>query len=323
MLTVASYYKYCPDKQEGFGMSLPGLGARRWWETALGIALPKLLGNATLVGRAFNYDNSLDRIRPYQIIDIPHNITYCQPFDPPLRRPLPTFGSFVYGCIDDVEGNERQLELWLRSTKPDVLFSLHDPRPHLAELCKPYDCQVVPMGWFELEAKPYIADKIYTAVSTGAFGYPCYPQRTVIMENLQQIADEERDGILVASTNNQCRYPISTDRYQYIIGNARYYVTAGTWDVCIPAKCIEVMNAGACLVMPEAPRCADYGLVDGETYIKLHDPSDKFELSRVLGSDAWRYIAPAGQKLVQKRHMIQHRAAQILEVYAQWKESHG
>ncbi|GAI41069.1 unnamed protein product, partial [marine sediment metagenome] len=39
------------------------------------------------------------------------------------------------------------------------------------------------------------------------------------------------------------------------------------------------------------------------------------EIDDIIASDRWREIAPAGQKMVQERHMIENRRDQILKVY--------
>ena len=125
-----------------------------------------------------------------------------------------------------------------------------------------------------------------------------------------------REDVIVSPTHDQSKYPLSTSEYESAVRRTKYYITGGTWDFEIPAKCIEVMNLGACLVCPEMPKAAEYGLVNGVTYIKLNSVE---EIPAILASDRWEQIAPAGQRLVQERHTVHVRAKQIIRAYQEWK----
>jgi hypothetical protein len=54
------------------------------------------------------------------------------------------------------------------------------------------------------------------------------------------------------------------------------------------------------------------GFIDGKTYIKL-DSDD--QIPGILDSEAWMKIGLAGQAMVHKRHSMQQRAKDILEIY--------
>jgi len=173
-MRIASYYKSCPPDQSQIGCSLYGLGARKYWETAIGEALPQAMGQAFLSPRPWNWNLSFDKVVTYPVLEGQYDINYCEVFDTPERRPE----GFVYGLVDDVLGREEQFEFWLEQVKPDMLFPTHDPRPEVGELCRKHGCQCEFLPWFIGGPMPYHADKTITAMSTGAMGYPCYPTRT-------------------------------------------------------------------------------------------------------------------------------------------------
>ena len=307
-MRIASYHKTCPSEQSKIGCSLYGLGARAYWETAIGRALPQAIGEATLSARDWNWNLAMDKIATYPVLEGRYDLNYCEVFDVPERRP----DGFVYGLIDDVIGREEQLEFWLDHVRPDVLFPTHDPRQEVAKLCQPYGCKCEFLPWFIEHPQPYYPDKTIAAMSTGAIGYPCYPTRTKIIEFMESL---DRSDCIVSGTHDQTKYGLTNEEYQRAIAHTKYYVTAGTWDFEIPAKCIEVMNAGSCLVCPEMPAMPYYGFVDGENYIKLNDVS---EIPAILASDRWETVAPAGQRWVQERHTVTQRAKQIVRAYEVW-----
>ena len=308
-MRIASYYKTCPANPRELGMSMNGLGARKWWETALGVAVPQAIGEAFLSSRPHNWDLSMGKVANYSILSNSSDLSYCEVFDVPERRPE----GFVYGFVDDVLGREPQLDHWLQNVRPNVLFVTHDPRPEVEDLCRPYNCRRIFLGWFIEKPQPYIAEKTITAMSTGAMGYPCYPTRTKIIEYLRGL---NRPDCIVAGTHDQTQYGLTDEAYYDALSRTKYYITAGTWDFEIPAKCIEVMNYGACLVCPDMPAAKWYGLEDGVNYIKLNSVD---EIPGILASDRWKEIAPAGQKLVQENHTVQKRAEQIIQVFGEFR----
>jgi len=312
-MRIATYYKTCPPDQAQLGCSMYGLGARKYWETAIGVALPQAIAQASqgqvhYALRQWNWDLSLERIVTYPIfhsLQESDDISYCEVFDVPERRP----DGFVYGLVDDVIGREEQLEFWLEHVRPDVLFPTHDPRPEVGELCRKYGCKCEFLPWFIESPQPYCPDKTITAMSTGAIGYPCYPTRTKIIEFM---AGLNRSDCIVGGTNDQTKYALTAEQYEKAVAHTKYYVTAGTWDFELPAKCIEVMNAGACLVCPQMPAMPYYGFEDGVNYIRLDEVQD---IPAIIDSNRWETIAPAGQRWVQEHHTVTQRARQIIGAY--------
>lgn len=300
-MKVASYYKYLLPGSTDVAYS--GMGCGYYWQNVIGIKLQQMLGKATVVGRL--HSPSSRTIERYPILDDDYDISYCQLFDIPFKRP----SGFVYGIISDFIRMEVLLTAWLEEIKPDVLFTTQYYKSNLITLCAKYSCKCEFLPWFNVEKEPYIEDKIVTAMSTGAIG-PTYPQRTMICDYLMRL---NRDDVISKSTNDQKRYPLSKEEYVKNLRRTKYYITGGIFDFQIPPKYFEVCNYGACLVSSNMPMMEKCGFVDGKTYIELNSIA---EIDDIIASDRWREIAPAGQKMVQERHMIENRKDQILKTYA-------
>lgn len=299
-MKVVSYYKYLTDIAN---VGRTGAGGGNYWQDVIGILLQKMLGDAILVGRPHGRDSR--DIATYPVLDDSCDIAYCQVFDIPWPRPS---ASFVYSIISDYIRLEPELEDWLQRASPDVLFSTQYYKQDLIDLCNKYGCKCIFLPWFNVEKKSYIADKSITAMSTGAVGGN-YPLRTNICRYLRSL---NRSDILVKTTNTQLKYALSNEEYERSLSHTKYYISGGIYDFQIPPKYFEVCNYGACLVSFDMPMMRKCGFVDGETYIKLNKLED---IEEIIASDRWKEIAPAGQKMVQERHMIEMRVKQILEVY--------
>jgi len=292
---VASYYKYVVVEQEG-------LGNANYHTDIIGKKLQQLLGEATFVGRMPGADSR--DVRQYDILDGDFDINHLQLFDLPHKRPK----GFVYTTISDYLRLEPELDRWLNKVRPDVLFPLQHYRQDIINHCERYNCKCVLLPHFLIKKPPYIKEKKITAYMSGAWGMN-YPLRTTIARYLKNL---NRKDISINMTNDQHNYAFTDKEDHTNLSVSKYVFSGGVYDFQIPPKYFDICNCGACLVSFDMPMMAECGFVDGKTYIKLNSLED---IDQIIASGRWREIAPAGQKMVQGRHMIEKRAEQILRVY--------
>jgi hypothetical protein len=304
---IASYYKWLPPQSEvdiGYG----GLAGRQWWVDVVAKRMMQMLGDATLIGRRHGRSLNHEDIVTYPILRGKFDMNYCQIWDIPEPRPA----GFVFGLACDIIDREKQFEAYLDCVQPNLLITLQDTRAEVFEACAARGIRCVFWPWFDADPQPYIEQKPFAAMSTGAIG-PVYPQRTELMEALESL---DRKDVITSPIQDRRAYPLDTVEYHTYLARTRYFVTGGIYDFQIPAKYIEACNYGACLVCFESPHMAEQGWVDGETYIKLNSVD---ELPAILDSNRWREIGRAGQRMVQSRHLLVHRVRQLQEEYAAWQ----
>lgn len=312
MRLISCYKSLSAEQQELGGV---GQGGGNYWEDVVGIALQQQMilaageGGDSLVlsPRPHGFD-SFDRM-DYDFLgnETEFDLAYCQLFEVPKRRPA----KIIYTILSDYLGMQDVLEDFLMRARPNFLISLQYPNPDLAVQCEKYGCKVIMLPWFNERNNQAFGTKTITAMCTGKMG-GTYPRRDEIFKALEAL---NRQDVVLSGITDPTKghaFKLTNEQYQQALASTKYYFSGGIYDFQIPPKYFEVCNYGACLVSPPLPQMEACGFVDGQTYIKLD--SDE-QIPGILDSEAWMKIGLAGQAMVHKRHSMQQRAKDILEVY--------
>jgi len=301
-----------------------GQGGGGYWERDVGQLLQEALAEA-LDHAEVNFDprphgkDSFDR-HPYTPPHFEYDIAYCQLFEIPTRRPA----DFVYSIVSDYIGMEDVLEDFLAQVKPDLMISFQYPLkppveieglpqlgclPNLVEQCERHGCTVAYLPWFNTRnIHVYEPKKPIAGMCTGKMS-GTYPFRDAAWRYLQTLG---RDDIVLSGNPTGSTFSLSDEDYRCSLATTKYYFSGGIYDIQIPPKYYEVCNYGACLVSPPMPMMEMSGFIPNETYLPIESVD---QIPDILESDAWRKIAPAGQRMVHERHGIRQRAKDIAQIY--------
>jgi len=262
-----------------------------FWTDGIGIALPKAIGDATLV--------PLPRGVTTYDVDGDYDIAYCHMWAVPKKKPA----KFVYAFLSDYIGNETKVKEWLEAVQPDLLCCLQTCPEDLVEFGEKIGCRVVFLPWFVVKVPSY-QEKTILAMCSGCIG-SIYPSRTQIFNYLVAM---NREDFVLSCSNKFGDYPLSNEKYRESLAVTKYYFSGGIYDRFIPPKYYEVCACGACLVSFRMPHMQELGFIDGETYLELPYLGD---IRKILQTDQWRPIGRTAQEMIRERHTVEKRAEQI------------
>jgi len=265
-----------------------------FWTEGIGIALPKAIGDATLVPLP------PDTIS-YDVVEGDYDIAFCHTWAVPKKRPA----EFVYSFLSDYVNNETKIREWIKIVQPDLLCCLQTCPEELIDFGKAVGCRIELVPWFVLEV-PDRFEKTITAMCSGCVG-SAYPSRTQIYDHLVSM---NRSDFVLSCSDDFGNYRLSREGYEEAVRRTKYYFSGGIYDLYIPPKYYEVCAYGACLASFEMPFMERCGFVDGETYLKLTSIED---IGRILKTDQYQAIGRNAQQMIRERHTVEKRARQIRE----------
>jgi hypothetical protein len=282
-MKIISYY--CLDDNSHFP----------FWQTHIGEALPKYIGDAVLVPITGNYE----------VLNDYFDIAYCQLYFIPKSRPA----KFVYTFLSDYVGYEKMVKNWILAVKPNLICMLQELPQDLIDFANKNGCRVELLPWFIKDIEKPYQDRDILGFCSGCIKRNHYPQRGLINDYLK---NKKFEGVILSTNELFGKYKFSNDEYIETLKRSRYYFSGGIYDRLIPPKYYEVCNHGCTLVSFDMPFMERCGFINGKTYIKLNKIND---IDDILHSDSYLEIGRNAQKMVQEQHTIKNRANKILEIY--------
>jgi len=176
----------------------------------------------------------------------------------------------------------------------------------------------------------------YDVTLLGDVGFPVYPLRTTIYNELPKLCEENswrcllgirvpgkftleepsprRKSVVLADPELRTRYKVGED-YAEALRRSRVFIF-GTSIMKYPVKkWFEGMGSGACILADEPSMADELGFVDGHNYVKINKDNWKDKLQYVLENEKTRKnIARRAVKTAQSRHTHKVRVGEMLKI---------
>ena len=289
MLKISSYYYRCNPEDHFWA-----------WERDIGIGLPVCmagLSNSKVNLVVITSDN-------YDVADESDDLSYCQIFAIPKKRPA----KFVYSFLSDYIGNEGSVRRWIQMVRPNLLGCLHHLPLDLIQYGKSFGCDIKLIPWFITNVLDPV-EKDVTAMCGGCVDPNIYPKRFQIYNYLSSL---NRSDIILSGSTQLGKYQFSNRKYLEYAKKVKYYLSGGINDTFVPPKYYELASYGVCIVTFHMDSLKEVGFEHMKTCMVIKDIN---EIPEILNSDLYKTIGENARQMIEERHTVKKRAEEIIQFY--------
>jgi len=269
----------------------------KFWETSLGLALPRELNPG-----AHFYPIFTDKLcEEYSVPPVMYDVAYCQLYAVPKRRPA----EYVYTFVSDYY--ESQLKSWVKLVRPNLVCFLQEVPKDFESFAAELGIKCAFLPWFVEEVSEWNPDRDVSVMCSGCVNHN-YPLRRIIS---QYVATKRFPGAIVSCSASFGNYSLTTDEYERALASAKYYASGGVFDRLVPPKYFEAAAAGAAIITFDMSKLSELGFEDGVTCCKIKSLE---QIDALVESDAWKTVGKNARDLVASRHTVAVRGRELQKI---------